>query len=685
MKRILIITLVLFQFLRCIADSPEFEVVAILGVENPMEIAISLDGLKMIIVDQPKKGNKLVKLSNRPYMKSAWGAAIPIDPINKLILEDTRIEGPCVTFDNNYLLFAANFSDSKGGMDIYRCKLGATSVSEIENLGVPINTQQNENFPSISGNNRTIFFTREIEMKKLEKFATGELWMSTIDGLSDKWNAPQKINTEINSGGIAYPKLLEDNSTLFFSKITDDKSKWEINWAKRLDNIHWYVPVSIDTLNTTDCEISPVFCKQEQHLYFVTMDIGGLHNKGVIHKYPIKSNFFPDKTIELSGTITNQLTGDPLVANVLVTDMELGRIIFFTASDSTTGRWKALLNARSAYMLHVWNDRSSHVYKSFSSTQTAENQVCDIKLFPEVELTLNMYDKEELWPLDGTIVVKDFSGNAFVVQEKRSFKGQKILTLPIGNSYSISVSAKDYESDQIDLALNNVVLFDDLVRDIELVPIKRQLEIIVTDEETTLPLAAKIELIDLKGRIFIPESIEGNDGLYHIKLREGEQFDVEVYGPKGYAFKHTQIDLDADRELKQLIVQLKPLKRKVPIRLNNINFESNSADLLKDSHEELNRVVQLINDNPDIRMEIMAHTDDVGSDKYNLVLAGKRAKSVVEYLVVNGVAQNRLVSTGYGESMPLVPNTSDENKAINRRVEMKILDREEPILIEVDN
>jgi len=44
-----------------------------------------------------------------------------------------------------------------------------------------------------------------------------------------------------------------------------------------------------------------------------------------------------------------------------------------------------------------------------------------------------------------------------------------------------------------------------------------------------------------------------------------------------------------------------------------------------------------------------------------------------------------LVSTGYGESMPLVPNTSDENKAINRRVEMKILDREEPILIEVDN
>ena len=77
--------------------------------------------------------------------------------------------------------------------------------------------------------------------------------------------------------------------------------------------------------------------------------------------------------------------------------------------------------------------------------------------------------------------------------------------------------------------------------------------------------------------------------------------------------------------------------------------------------------------NPTLNVEIAAHTDDVGSSNYNKVLSDKRAESVVNYLVENDIELARFIAKGYGEDSPKVPNDSDENKATNRRVELKIL------------
>ena len=78
-------------------------------------------------------------------------------------------------------------------------------------------------------------------------------------------------------------------------------------------------------------------------------------------------------------------------------------------------------------------------------------------------------------------------------------------------------------------------------------------------------------------------------------------------------------------------------------------------------------------ENPSLKVEIDAHTDDVGSDSYNLILSEKRAKSAVEFLLQNGIVAERFNSKGFGESLVKVPNTSEENRAANRRVELKIL------------
>ena len=80
-----------------------------------------------------------------------------------------------------------------------------------------------------------------------------------------------------------------------------------------------------------------------------------------------------------------------------------------------------------------------------------------------------------------------------------------------------------------------------------------------------------------------------------------------------------------------------------------------------------------MNDNPSIEIEMSAHTDSYGSDEYNIKLSDERALSVREYILSQGIDPKRIISQGYGETKPVVPNDSDDNRQLNRRVEFKIL------------
>jgi outer membrane protein OmpA-like peptidoglycan-associated protein len=84
-------------------------------------------------------------------------------------------------------------------------------------------------------------------------------------------------------------------------------------------------------------------------------------------------------------------------------------------------------------------------------------------------------------------------------------------------------------------------------------------------------------------------------------------------------------------------------------------------------------VVKLLNENPAIEIEMSALTDSYGSDEYNITLSQNRARSVMEYILAKGVAPTRIISQGYGETKPVVPNDTPENRQLNRRVEFKIL------------
>ena len=121
-------------------------------------------------------------------------------------------------------------------------------------------------------------------------------------------------------------------------------------------------------------------------------------------------------------------------------------------------------------------------------------------------------------------------------------------------------------------------------------------------------------------------------------------------------------------EINEMIDAGKKVNNKV-ICMNNLNFDFNKSTLDKDSKNYLNSIVTLLNKVPRMKMKISGHTDNVGTDEYNMELSKKRAAAVFDYLISQGISKERLTYEYYGSSKPLIKNDSDEHRALNRRVE----------------
>lgn len=106
------------------------------------------------------------------------------------------------------------------------------------------------------------------------------------------------------------------------------------------------------------------------------------------------------------------------------------------------------------------------------------------------------------------------------------------------------------------------------------------------------------------------------------------------------------------------------------LQLYGILFDVDKATLQSESTKQLQHVVTLLKENPELKLEIQGHTDDQGADDYNLKLSQRRADTVVTYLGLFGIGSKRLTPKGFGESKPVMPNTTEEGRAKNRRVEL---------------
>ncbi len=151
-------------------------------------------------------------------------------------------------------------------------------------------------------------------------------------------------------------------------------------------------------------------------------------------------------------------------------------------------------------------------------------------------------------------------------------------------------------------------------------------------------------------------------------------------GTKGY-FSSWRDDSYGEKDLYVIHkptpkVEEKKIVEPQRIVLNNIFFDFDKATLRPESDPELEKVYTFLSQYPELKVELSGHTDSRGSDKYNEKLSRKRAEAVVSYMISRGIAKNRLVAKGYGESKPIESNDTDEGRQINRRTELKVIDSE---------
>ncbi len=121
--------------------------------------------------------------------------------------------------------------------------------------------------------------------------------------------------------------------------------------------------------------------------------------------------------------------------------------------------------------------------------------------------------------------------------------------------------------------------------------------------------------------------------------------------------------------------QAKAIVTEDAIVIENIFFEFNKSTLLAESELSLNKIVEVLEQFPNMKLALEAHTDSKGSQNYNLPLSNKRAKAAYDYLVKKGIAKDRLTSKGFGKANPVVKCTkcTTEEDQKNRRVEFKII------------
>jgi len=197
----------------------------------------------------------------------------------------------------------------------------------------------------------------------------------------------------------------------------------------------------------------------------------------------------------------------------------------------------------------------------------------------------------------------------------------------------------------------------------------------VKDANTLEPLEAQVEIVDNEKNQVV-QTLKSNaaTGRFLVSLPSGKNYGFNVK-KEGYLFYSENFNIPKATGYQQFIkdILLNKMSVGTKVVLRNIFFDFAKATLRPESFAELDRLIDLLNKYPNLRIEISGHTDNRGSLKLNTKLSAARAKAVVDYLIGKGIAASRLESKGYAYLQPIASNDTDEGRQQNRRVEFKVL------------
>ena len=194
----------------------------------------------------------------------------------------------------------------------------------------------------------------------------------------------------------------------------------------------------------------------------------------------------------------------------------------------------------------------------------------------------------------------------------------------------------------------------------------------VVHAKTGEPIAASLSLVSLgNDSTRYQFQSNGQDGSFLMLYPDQDAAGLYVE-KKGFLPKIYNVDRDSIKNVKDLKVELVPIASGEEFVFENVFFEFDSFDLKQESLSSLRRLYRFLQDNPKVSILITGHTDNLGSDEYNLKLSLQRAQSVQNYLLKAGIKSDWIKVVGKGFRVPMVPNTSPTNQAKNRRITVSV-------------
>lgn len=209
---------------------------------------------------------------------------------------------------------------------------------------------------------------------------------------------------------------------------------------------------------------------------------------------------------------------------------------------------------------------------------------------------------------------------------------------------------------------------------------------VTTDDsgaEIILP-NTKVQLTADNGDV-LDESFTGADGVFNFRVYPEEHYDLisektdyftvrKDFSTIGRSVDKTTLSEPITNVNFETKIRMERIVLEKAIVLNNIYYDLDKADIRSDAALVLDSLVQIMNDNPEIYIELGSHTDDRAPDDYNMDLSQRRARSAVRYIIDKGIESARIVAKGYGESQLIIKNAkTEEQHQQNRRTEFKVL------------
>lgn len=475
-----------------------------------------------------------------------------------------------------------------------------------------------------------------------------DLYRLQVEGW--RWGQPKRIDELSTNANEYWPSVSSDQSMMFYVTNNADSS---VLWRASFHNGRWTEPAPLIISGIDDSK--PQIAEDNQMLIFQRRERKKKHDghsntfaATMIddHEWtlPVQVDSIPkaQPVIALSGELVTKKTERPLAAGkVQVYNVMDGQLLQTATVHPMTGHWRVALQKDKHYRIALTAEGYSYHYidiQTDSLTEREERYVGSIVLDDRLALTITTYDAETQMIL-----------------------GTRQQTLPLGKMHNLTLSHMGYDDALLEVNTARPMVFTHTELDIPMQPQKAMHHFRIFNAANNNP----IDDATLR--------INGQPTAADTALRINQELTLQVVAP-GFLFNDTLFSTGSNTNEQTIPVHLIPLQKGMVLQLRNIQFEYDSYELTESSNAELESLAQLLRMNPTLRIELSAHTDDRGSDKYNDRLSSLRGQAVGAWLQEHGLPAQRMETVGYGKRKPLVANDTEEHRALNRRVEITVLD-----------